>query len=237
MQLNKFVTLLSISFFSLPISALECQWWQTKVKAHAVQKHQREGNTVSKHPRQEHCREKWKGADIYIKQFKNVPIEGWPHKETFKTWTGPEIETLLKVFASAPDWAGLSNYEFYRALKSDVVSNPARSEITYKSIILYDSFFSRNDKLTIIVHESAHHLYRSLGPAGINEFTNLSGWQLETNQKRQVFERPPERLIKPDSAISKEEDFANHLEEFYRSSNSYQKSNPTLYKFMNGRFK
>jgi hypothetical protein len=56
------------------VNALECQWWQAKVRTHQVNQHQRRGTTVSVHDRQEHCREKWKGADALITHFNINPI-------------------------------------------------------------------------------------------------------------------------------------------------------------------
>jgi hypothetical protein len=93
-------------FFSLDANALECQWWQTKVKAATISQHSREGNTVSQHPRQEHCREKWKGADLHIKQFTNNPIPRWGKKsENFKKWNNSEIQTVLELLTKLPKWA------------------------------------------------------------------------------------------------------------------------------------
>ena len=200
----KFSSLLSFVLLTLPGWAIECQWWQTQVDGSTIPQHPRESHTVKKHPRSEHCREKWKGADTYIKQIKNDPIKGWPHKEVFKAWTRAEMETLLRLLPTLPEWTGVSKYHFYRAIKSDTTGNPARSEFTYGSIILYDLFFSRQDKAAIIAHESAHHLYKKLFPSEIDTFRTLSGWTFKPNyQKRQVFKYPPRTPIQPDSTIRK----------------------------------
>lgn len=237
MGLRGFVVLLGILFFASPASALECKWWQTQVDGSTIPRHPRQGHSVRQHPRNEHCREKWKGADTYIKQFRNDPIKGWPHKEIFKAWTKSETESLLQLLSSLPSWAEANQYQFYRALKSDIADNPARSELIHKSIIFYDSFFIEKNKPAIIVHESAHHLYQRLGQNDKDTFKNLSGWFPKVDlQTRSVFEHPPIKLIKSDSSTSVEEDFTNHVEEFFKSPNNYQKSHPQLYKFLNGRF-
>lgn len=69
------ITILFLSIYSR-VSALECQWWQSKIRTHQVNQHQRYGTTVSAHDRKEHCREKWKGADTLITHFNNNPIHG-----------------------------------------------------------------------------------------------------------------------------------------------------------------
>jgi hypothetical protein len=46
-----------------------------------------------------------------------------------------------------------------------------------------------------------------------------------------VSEYPPRKLIKPDSSTSIEEDFTNHIEEFFESPKGYQASYPLLHKF------
>ena len=113
----------------------------------------------------------------------------------------------------------------------------ATSELVHKSIIIYDQFFKEKNKKSVIVHESSHHIYKNLGPDGVKEFVDLSGWGLEVDIAGQVFEIPPNVLIKPDSSISKEEDFSNHVEEFYSWPETYAKRYPKIHQFLKGRLK
>lgn len=236
MRSSKLVAMIGILFFSSPLFAVECQWWQIHVDGSTIPRHPRKDHTVRHHPRKEHCRERWKGADTYIKKFRNEPIKGWPHKEKFKAWTRAETEALLQILSTLPAWVETDQYQFFRAAKSDIKDNPARSELIHKSIILYDSFFIEKNKSRIIVHESAHHLYQRLGQTDKDTFKNLSGWFPRVDfQTRNVFEHPPVKLIKPDSSISIEEDFTNHVEEFFNSPSGYQKSHPQLHTFFIGR--
>lgn len=218
--------------------SLECQWWQTKVSASDVDKYPRKKTIVRQHPRVEHCRNKWKDADIYIKQFKDDPIVGWSHQgEIFKKWSRDEIQLVLEILPTLPSWTKISNYNFQRAKDSLHKGNPATSELVHKSIIFYDEFFKEQNKKSVIVHESSHHIYQDLGPGGVNEFVDLSGWKLEVDKAGRVYEIPPKVLIKPDSSVSKEEDFSNHVEEFYVSPESYAKKYPGIHQFLKGRFK
>ncbi len=238
MKFLKFNLLLVITLFSSHGLAIECEWWQIPIKGSTISQYPRETHIVRKHPRKEHCREKWKGADTYIKQFRNDPIKGWPHKEVFKPWTRKEMEILLRLLPTLPAWTEINRYQFFRAINSDTIDNPSRSEVTYGSIILYDLFFSQQNKAAIITHESAHHLYKKLSPSDIDIFRTLSGWTYEISfEKRQVFKNPPKNLIQPDSAIGEEEDFTNHVEEFFKAPKSYPKAYPSIHKFLKERLK
>ena len=230
----------SLIILSTPLAsyALECEWWQSKVSASDVDKHPRQQTTVRQHSRSEHCRNKWKDADIYIKQFKDDPIIGWSHKEeVFKKWSLEEIKLILEILPTLPSWAEVKNYNFLRAKDSIHKGNPATSELVSKSIIFYDLFFKEKNKKSVIVHESAHHIYKKLGPQGVNEFVDLSGWKLEVDKAGKVYEIPPKDLIKADSSVSKEEDFSNHVEEFYVSPEEHVKKYPKIHQFLKGRLK
>ena len=144
-------------FISSHSYAIHCEWWQTEYSATVVDKHPRQGTSgVKEHPRKKYCRDKWKDADHHIKQFKNGPIAGWSNKgEVFKKWKQNEIQTLLEILPKLPVWTEVKNYFFRRAEKSIHKGNPATSELTQKSIVLYDLFFKYTDKLGAIGHETS----------------------------------------------------------------------------------
>jgi len=60
---------------------------------------------------------------------------------------------------------------------------------------------------------------------------------LEVDKGGKVYEIPPKVLIKPDSSLSKEEDFSNHVEEFYVSPELYAKKYPRIHQFLKGKLK
>ena len=177
-RLRGFVALLGILFFASPVSALECQWWQTQVDGSTIPRHPRQGHSVRQHPRTEHCREKWKGADHHVKLFKNDPLPGWNPKEQFRTWKREETETILQLIPTLPEWTRIETHQLYRAIKSIQGNNPATHESTTRSIVLYDQFFSEKRKDAILVHEASHQIYDRLGPSDIGEFFDLAGWSL-----------------------------------------------------------
>lgn len=216
----------------------ECEWWQIKYSAAIVDEHTRNQTTnVKEHPRSEYCKNRWKNADIYIKLFENDPIQKWSfQKEIFKKWTKEEIKIIMQVLEIIPSWSNKEKIRLYRAKTSSTIDNPATSEIKGKNIILYDLFFKNKNKEKILIHEYGHHLFTSLSEEEKNEFASKSGWSLEIDQKRRIFSRPPKKLIKNDSSFNIEEDFSNHLEEYYLNKNNYQKNYQNTYIFFLKRF-
>jgi hypothetical protein len=221
-----------------PAYAIQCEWWQTKYSAARVDKHPRQGTRgVREHPRNEYCRDKWKDAGFYLKQFKDEPIIGWPHKgEVFKKWSRTEIQTLLEILPKLPVWTEIKKYKLYRAIKSIHEGNSATSEVTYGSIILYDKFFIDGNKPSALVHESGHHLFKKFSFLETEEFAALSGWKDEISKDRKVYTLPPTILIKPDSTLNKEEDFTNHLEIFFENPKSYKQKYPKVFEFLQKRY-
>jgi len=235
---HKILFLLCAYLFVSQVWALECQWWQTKYSAAIVDEHTRLNSNVREHPRKEYCRDKWKNADVYIKQFKDDPIVGWPNKkEIFKKWTRKEIQLLLEILSTLPDWAEVKNFDFRRAKESIHKGNAASNAVNVNSIVLYDLFFKTKNKHAVIIHEASHYLYQKLGADDLREFSDLSGWGPGTDKARNVYEVPPKTLIKPDSAVSKDEDFSNHVEEFYSSPKTHVKRFPKIHQFLKRRFK
>lgn len=231
--------LLFLYFATLPFQALalNCEWWQTKVKTHAVKQHERGNSKVAAHERIEHCREKWKSADKYVKQFNNTTIEDWPHKsESFKKWRQNEIKQILEILSELPAWAEVERYNFSRATTSISKENPTTSELANKSIVFYDLFFKKKNKSSIIVHEVSHHLYQKLNSQAIVEFLELSEWTIQTTKDGKIFELPPKKTIKPDSFMGKDEDFANHVESYFENPKNYKSSYPKLYDFFQKRY-
>jgi hypothetical protein len=198
-------------FISSHSYAIHCEWWQTKYSATTVNKHPKRGK-VREHPRKEYCRNRWANADSYIKQFKDDPIPGWGNKgETFKKWNIFEIQTVLEILPKLPQWVNTNQYTFLRADKSIHHGNPATSELTRKTIILYDNFFTYPDKLGAIGHETSHFLFPNLSSGNLAEFSDLSGWDVEVKNDK-IYVLPPTKPLRPDSIINKEEDFTNHME-------------------------
>lgn len=230
----KFLILL-ISIYLPHAYATECDWWQTKYSSTIVDKHPRGKGIVREHPRQEYCRNKWKDADVYIPQFKDVPASGWAYKETFKKWSRNEIQTILEFLPLLPIWAEAKKYTFHRANSSIHNANPASSEIAQGSIILYDLFFKRKNKIATLGHEMAHHLFQKISDKDKTEFENLSGWSLEVKD-RKIFILPPKNPIKPDSVKDVEEDFSNYLEIYITDTTALKKANLKMYDFFSKRY-
>lgn len=223
-------------FISSHAHAIHCEWWQTKYSAAIIDKHPRQGTTVREHPRREYCRNRWANADIHIKQFKDDPILGWTNKgEIFKKWKQDEIKVVLENLPKLPAWTEIKSYFFRRAEKSIYNGNSATSELTQKSIILYDLFFKYPDKLGAIGHEASHFLFPKLSLADRSEFETLSGWDVEVKDDK-IYVLPPKTPLKPDSVIDKEEDFTNYMELYISSPNQLKRKNPKMFDFLSKRY-
>lgn len=228
--------LLLIIFCNLPVAfALECQWWQSKVSSHKVNTHQRNGSTVSSHPRQEYCREKWKHSDKIASSFQNERPELWTDQEKFKQWSQSEMVEVLKAYEKLPDWLLFLQKTFHRAEKSTISKNPAASDKRTDSITVYDEFYKRQNKVAIIGHELAHLLYKRLSVAEITSFTDLAGWTLKVEDGK-VFEVPPSTVLINDSTLNKEEDFANLIEIYFTDPNKLKNHNLKLFEFFKKRY-
>jgi hypothetical protein len=225
---------LIIFLFSSNSYALTCNWWQIKVKEHIVHEHQQHGSNVGTYTRKEHCREKWKYADLIAPSFKNTKPENWPHQEKFKSWNQKEIELILRSYGTLPEWLTKNKVTFHRGEKSIVTSNQATTDITTNSISIYNNFYRKNQRDKVITHELAHIFYQSLSPGDIMTFSETSGWTI-TIKNNQIFEIPPQALIK-DSKASQEEDFANTMEIYLTSPQKLKAHNLKLYEYFNKRY-
>ena len=85
------------------------------------------------------------------------------------------MQVVLEVLPNLPTWTQIENYTFRRAGKSIHEGNPATSELTKKTIILYDIFSTYKDKLGAIGHEASHFVLQELTDLEITEFEKLSG--------------------------------------------------------------
>lgn len=191
--------------------------------------------TVSARPRQEHCRERWKNAEKIISSFNDQKPTKWPHHETFKTWKKSEIEDILKIYENIPSSLLPNSQSLHRAKKSVVTGNPASTNTLENSIIIYDNFFQSKEKKTVIEHELSHLAYENLSISDTIEYSNLSGWTLKTEGDK-IFEVPPKNVIKEDSKISKEEDFANRLEIYLSDPEKLKSYSHENYEFFRKRF-
>jgi hypothetical protein len=219
-----------------PVYAVECEWWQTKVKSHQVKQYERKGFPVSAHPRQEHCREVWKHADQIISTFRDSPPLNWAKEEKFKAWSQKDIQEVLKAYEMLPEWLLGLQKSFHRAEKSSkTAKNPAASDKTTDSVTIYDEFYKRSNKRAIVGHEMAHLLFKRLSPDDIGSFTDLAGWTLKV-EGNQVFEVPPAKVLIQDSFVNKEEDFANSVEIFFTDPSRLKNHNQKLFDFFQKRF-
>lgn len=207
-----------------------CSAWQTTVNSHHVKKHQR-GNapSVSSYDKKTFCREKYLNADFWGPKLKNTSV-----------WKSKELLKVLQVLSTLPSYLKLDVDSFERQKTSEVKNNPASSDMPKKAIVLYDLFFKKSitEQKLIISHELAHFLYLKLSKNEQKEFVELAVWKLGainlTTRKVDLIQ--PNKLLKVDSAVNPEEDFANHIEVLISNPTKIKQHNPNIYNFLTKRF-
>lgn len=240
MKVFRLLLTISLIFFSsLSFSetkTLTCNWWQFKRSETIVNKNPKPNAKLRRHPRRETCVDRWKNSSLFMHRFSDKPPEYWDSStEIFKTWMTSEKETILSAINETPDYSEMENFYFYRAVKSEFAENPATIDTGTRSVAFFDVFFKSEKKSKILVHESGHYLYLKLSAPDKDKFLFLSGWSPDKNKPSVL--APPLNLIQDDSKNSHDEDFANHLEEYYSSPEKYKKQRPLLFDFFNNRFK
>jgi hypothetical protein len=240
MKVSRLLSTIPLIFFSsLSFSeahALTCNWWQFKRSETIVNKNPKPKAKLRSHPRRETCVDRWKNLSLFMHRFSDKPPEYWDSSiAVFKTRMTFEKEAILSAINETPDYSEMENYYFYRAVKSEFAGNPATIDTKNRSIAFFDVFFKVEKKSKILVHESAHYLYFKLSPSDKDQFLSLSGWSPDKTEPSTL--TPPLNLIQDDSKNSHDEDFANHLEEFYSSPEQYKKQRPLPFDFFNSRFK
>lgn len=229
--------LLVMIIFYLPSTyALECQWWQTKIKPHQVRKYDRNGVPVSALPRQEHCRETWKHSDKVVATFVDSPPSIWTKEERFRPWTKKEMSEVLAAYEKLPEWLLFLHKSFHRAeVSSKSNKNPAAADKTTDSVTIYNEFYKRPNKAGIVGHEMAHLLFKRLSSDDIATFTVLAGWTLRV-EGNQVYEDPPGKVLIKDSTVNKEEDFANLIAIYFTEPAKLKVHNPKLFDHFQERY-
>ncbi len=178
-----------------------------------------DGSEVKGHRKNPHCR---------LHSFSNYFAD--TTKQKFRTispklvkWTDKEKALVQAYLAALPPW--LNKYSLQEILRSDVgehVKNPATSLPAPRTLIIYDQFFKEKNQRGVIIHELAHIALPTIDPNLLIEFSIASGWKVDRN----FLPVPPEKLIKPDSSHSIEEDFANHIETYYTDPSGLMTVNP-----------
>lgn len=230
----KYLVILFFLFFMNENSLADvvCNPWEIHVRSHPVRAYKKaDGANVDGADRNEHCREKIKGATAWGNGFTNDIPALWPHKtEKFKKWTKDEKEKFLKAVSVQPDRLSRFNFtSLYRAEKSIWTGNPAANLPKQKILVLYDEFFKMPNPERVLTHELAHLLYLTWSRDKIMEFEKLSGWKLSKTSGPMI---PPNNLLKEDSAIDVEEDFTNHIEFYFHDRKKIEKNNRSIYDFI-----
>lgn len=175
----RLLSLLLILMITIPCKAIECQWWEVKIRAQIIPEHSRNDIRVKQHIRQEHCREKWKGSKELIPFFKNNIPPSWPNKvEKFKEWNTDEISKVLDIYVKLPGWLVPSSISFYRARVSKIPTNIASIDVMTNTITFYDLSFVKENYANALKHELAHILFKQLNVKELNTVSDLSGWSI-----------------------------------------------------------
>jgi hypothetical protein len=235
--LTRFTLIITFLVFAFgDAHALECPWWQTKVRSHPIKESHEKGYKVSAHEKGEFCRNRWTYADFFIQNIKDTAEAQVTLDEKVKPWTKTEKIVLLQELAKTSEVYEMKNYHFYRSNMDAYAPNPAVSYPLTRSIVLFDKFFIVAKKDDILVHESGHYLFSKLSKLDSKEFDDASGGTTMIIQKVKI-RVPPKKLIKPDSSESLDEDFSNYLEIHYSNKALLKNENSKVFNFLAKRFK
>lgn len=155
----------------------------------------------------------------------SVPKSGATKKKS-KKWSVEEIERLHEALSVLPEiFLNLPNVKIYRMQKSKFAENPATSN--NNDITLYDSAFEHKDSLAqILSHELSHSLYRKLTDKEKATFRKAAEWIEHPKFKGALTTKKNKKFIQPDSQLSVDEDFSNHVEHFLFKNKSLKKDSP-----------
>lgn len=148
-------------------------------------------------------------------------------KEKSKKWTVEEAQRFYDELSVLPDnLINLKNVKVYRMDQSVTQSNPATSN--FKDIVLYDLAFRHKDSLAqIVAHELSHILFADLSNSEKEHFAEKSNWiVLKVKNETIYIPKNEKKLLQADSAVSIDEDFANHIEEFLFDRVRLRKTSP-----------
>ncbi len=84
--------------------------------------------------------------------------------------------------------------------------------------------------------ESGHYLYEKLSTQDKLKFMAASGWTKSIVNRSEKY-IPPKNLIKEDSSVSQDEDYANHLELYLNDKVTLRTKNLKVYELFEKRFK
>lgn len=220
-----FILLISSSIWA---SDPPCSEFEFFIKAHEVQAYtKKNGTNVASTDRKEHCREIFLGTKKWAAGFSDKSLEYWPYKEQFKSWTKNEKEIILKIISTWPDlfqnWQGAT---LHRASKSSFKDNPAASLPKSNAIIIYDNFFTYQNRSAVLTHELAYIYILTLNPDRLDKILRISGWERSATNKPKWTGKKP---LKEDSPESPSEDLANHVEDFLHYPSALKKQRPEIF--------
>ncbi len=219
--------LFPLQSFAKPICPIGEHWVASHVRRTYVRD---DGNRVRAAQVKGHCRKNPRGYEKWHQNLSNNRPKIWGYKqEESKKWSVDEIERLHEALSVLPDvFLNLANVKIYRMHKSQFPGNPATSN--NKDITLYDLAFQRKQSLAqIVAHELSHVLYRKLSEKEKSSFRQASGWIEHPEFKGALTTEKNKKFIQPDSRLSVDEDFSNHLEHFLFKNKSLKETSPKAY--------
>ena len=219
--------ILFVLLFSYNTYALVCSPSEIYVREQQISAYKKtDGTSVKAHIRKAHCR---KIQELnYFKDTTRQKIKGI--ETTLKKWKPEEKKVLEEYLEKLPSW--LKKYKLSEILRGDVgggPKNPASAIPLTKSLLIFDNFFIRSNKLEILIHEVAHIAILDLNEGELLNFSKFSGWVID---RKKGIRLPPKKLILPDSSSSPSEDFANHVEIYYSDPKKLKKLNPKMFSFI-----
>lgn len=229
MKITINILVFNILFLQDVYASLECKKTEVHISGHSVSDYTTQtGKKVSEYHKNEYCRKSKLGAKNL--KFENKEPDNWNFNEVFKAWEDRELNQFFNDGDRLPALLRKQVLEkIFRGEKSIYPTNPAASLPSGKLIILYDTYFQRNDRVRVLGHEMAHLLYWRLSREQKKEFAQISGWNFDEVKGLRT---PPKILIYEDSVDGPAEDFANNIEAYYFDRKHLKRNNLKLLKFI-----
>jgi hypothetical protein len=219
--MKKILFLFSILHSSLSL-AIDCPPNKYPVKAHTRTDYYRnDGTYVSATNVSESCREYGSLKPLKL-HFEDKMPKGWPHKnEKFKAWNNKEKSDITAALDQLPAiLTQIGELKIYRAIKSEIVDNPATSAPDSKIITIYDDI-SKHELKRVLAHELAHIYYAFMSKDEADAYHAIAQWKYDKENAKYVNERTS--FTAEDGKLSPDEDFSNNIEFYYFEKKKLEK--------------
>ncbi len=184
----------------------------------------------------EFCKMKKCIPDLYWKnQFKvGRPLHWSAQNEITSRWSEAEKDQLMRALNQLPDDLKKVDFDgFYRMKKSVDIINPATTDGSGKSIVVYDIAFENPSWSTsnVITHELGHVIFLNMSRVERQKYSASLGW----NKSLGSDETRAGEFVSSRAKDNPNEDFAENFSFFLVNPNTLKTKVPEAHKWFVGK--